>query len=76
MRCGKTYFMQKPAVNDFFGDILKAELVSSIEITPTRKVDIQSNFSCDVEFHYTQTLQHFNDLIEDSKLKSVDYTNI
>ena len=75
-RCEKTYLMQKPAVNNFFGDILKAEWVSSIEITPTREADIQSNFSCGVEFHYPQTLEHFDDLIEDSKLKSIDYANI
>ena len=51
-RCGKTYFMQKLAINNFFGDIVKAEWVSSIELTLTREVEIQSIFSCDAEFHY------------------------
>ena len=61
--------------NIFFGDIVKAEWVSSIELTPTREVDIQSNFSCDVEFHYPQTLKRFDDLIEDSKLKTIEDTD-
>ena len=46
--------MQKLATNNFFGDIVKAEWVSSIELTPTREAEIQSSFSCDVEFHYPQ----------------------
>ena len=56
MRCGKTYFMQKLAINNFFGDIVKAEWVSSIELNPRRDTEIQSSFSCDVEFHYPQNL--------------------
>lgn len=31
-RCGKTYFMQKLAVNNFFVYIIKAEWVPSIEL--------------------------------------------
>ena len=46
--------MQKLATNNFFGDIVKAEWVSSIELPPTREAEIQSSFSCDVEFHYPQ----------------------
>ena len=55
--------MQKLAINNFFGDIVKAEGVSSIELTPTRETEIQSSFSCDVEFYYPQTLERFNNLI-------------
>ena len=74
MRCGKTYFMQKLAINNFFGDIVKAEWVSSIELTLTREAEIQSTFSCDAEFHYPQTLERFGDLIEDFKLKAIEDT--
>ena len=42
--------------------------------TPTREAEIQSGFSCGVEFHYLQTLENFNDLIEDFKLKPIEDT--
>ena len=58
--------------NTFFGDIVKAEWVSSIELTPTKQAEIQSNFSCDVEF---ETLKHFDELIEDLKLKTIEVTD-
>ena len=67
--------MQKLAINNFFADILKTERLSSIESTPTREAEIQSSFSCDVEFHYPQTLERFNDLIEDFKLKTIEDTD-
>ena len=67
--------MQKLAINNFFGDIVKAEGVSSIELTPTREAEIQSSFSCDVEFHYPQTLERFDELIEHFKLKTIEVTD-
>ena len=63
------------AINNFFVDIVKAEWVSSIELIPTREAEIQSSFSCDIEFHYPQTLEHFDDLIEDFKLKAIEDTD-
>ena len=74
-RCGKTYFMQKLAINNFFVDTIKTEWVSSIELTPTREAEIQSSFSCHVEFHYPQALERFDDLIEDFKLKTIEDTD-
>ena len=74
-RDAEKHFMQKLAINNFFGDIVKAEGVSSIELTPTRETEIQSSFSCDVEFHYPQTLERFNNLIEDFKLKAIEDTD-
>ena len=61
--------------NNFFGDIVKAEWVSSIELTPTSKAKIQSSFSCDVELHYPRTLERFDDLIEDFQLKTIEDTD-
>ena len=58
--------------NNFFGDIVKAEWVSSIELTPTKEAEIHSNFSCDVEF---QTLKRFDELIEHLKLKTIEDTD-
>ena len=63
-RCGKTYFMQKLTINNFFRDIVRAGWVSSIELTPTREAEIQ--------FHYPQTLER---LIEDFKLKTIEDTD-
>ena len=74
-RCEKIYFMQKLTINDFFGVNVKAECVSSIELTPTREIETQSSFNCDVEFHYPKTLERFDDSIEDFKLKTIEDTN-
>ena len=67
--------MQKLSINNFFGDIVKAEWVLSIELTPTSKAKIQSSFSCDVELHYPRTLERFDDLIEDFQLKTIEDTD-
>ena len=34
--CGKTYFLQKLGLNNFFGKIVKTEWVSGIEISEAR----------------------------------------
>ena len=69
--CGKTHFMQKLAVNNFFRKIVKTEWVLSIQLTPTREAEMQASFSCDVTFHYPQTLYHLDEVIEDFKLKTI-----
>ena len=51
---------------------MKAEWVSSIELTPTREAENQWSLSYDVEFHYPQTPERFDDLIEDFKLKTIE----
>ena len=63
--CGKTYFTQKVAVNRFFGRLKKVEWVSYTELKREREAEIESCFSCDVEFHYPKGLQKFEDLLED-----------
>ena len=73
--CGKTYFMQKLAVNNFLGKIVKTEWVSSIQLSKIREVEIQSSFSCDVSFHYPQTLEAFDSLVEEFNLKSIGDTD-
>ena len=50
--CRKTYFIQKVAVNNFFGNLVKAEWVSYIKLDKTREAEIRSCFSCDIDFHY------------------------
>ena len=63
--CGKTTFMQKLALNNFFGKIKKAEWVSYIPLTAKRETEIQSNFSCEVKFYYPRSIEELDDLLEE-----------
>ena len=65
--CGKTTFMQKLALNNFFGNLKKAEWVSYIPLTKTREAEIQSNFSCMVYFSYPHTPDELGDLLKEFK---------
>ena len=67
---GKTFFTQKLVVNHFFGTLKKVEWLSSIELSIEREAEIESCFSRDVEFHYPNRLEAFNDLLEEFKARS------
>ena len=71
MGCGKTTFMQKLALNNFFGKIKRAEWVSYIPLTSKREAEIQSNFSCEVKFYYLRSVEELEDLLEEFKQKSI-----
>ena len=49
--CGKTTFFEKLGLNKFFGDIIKTEWISGIDIDKTRKTEIESYFSNETEDH-------------------------
>ena len=49
--CGKTIFLEKLAINNFFGNIIKTEWVSGIEIDNSREAEIQSCFSNETKVH-------------------------
>ena len=49
--CGKTTFLEKLGLNKFFGDIIKTEWISGIDIDKTRKTEIESYFSNETEDH-------------------------
>ena len=68
--CGKTFFMQKSAVNNFFGTLKKVESVSSAELSAERKAEIESCFLCSVDFHSPNGLETFNDLLDEFKAHS------
>ena len=68
--CGKTTFMQKLALNNCFGILKKAEWVSYIPLTKKREAEIQSNFSCVVDFWYPHSVDELGDLLEEFKQKS------
>ena len=68
--CGKTTFVQKLALTKFFYELRNAELVSGISITNEREGEIETNFSCKIEFYYLDNNDELNDTIEGLKFKS------
>ena len=68
--CGKTAFVQKLAVNKFFGDLNKAEWVSYIKLDKQRKAELQSCFDCQLDFYYPRNKEQLENLSEYFKTKS------
>ena len=64
--CGKTSFVQRLALYDFFGKLKNAKWVSGIQLNESREAEIESNFSCDISFFYPNDV---NDLIDEFKLE-------
>ena len=69
--CGKTTFLQKLGINNFFGDIVKTEWISGIDIDEKRKAKIQSCFSNETEVHTAKEPDELDLLIETFKLRHV-----
>ena len=67
--CGKTSFVQKLALYDFFGELKSAKWVSGIQLNESREAKIESNFSCDISFFYPNDVHELADLIEEFKLE-------
>ena len=67
--CGKTSFVQKLALYDFFGKLKNAKWVSGIQLNQIREAEIESNFSCDISFFYPNDVNELADLIEEFKLE-------
>ena len=63
--CGKTFFTQKLAVNNFFDKLKKTEQVSYIKLTKEREAEIESCFMCEVEFHYPEDQDVLTDLLDE-----------
>ena len=68
--CGKTHFTQKLVLNRFFGILKIVGWVSYIYLSRERKAEIDSCFSCKVEFHYPKSIEQFDDLLEIFKASS------
>ena len=68
--CGKTPFVQKLAINRFFGELNAAEWVSSIKLNKAREAEIQSCFECELDFYYPRNKEQFEELLEYFKTKS------
>ena len=60
---GKTHFIQQLALNGIFGNLEKTFWVSGIVLSDTRKAQIQSCFSNDIEFFEVQNHEDLNELI-------------
>ena len=73
--CGKTDFLQKLGLNNFFGKLVKTEWVTGIEIDEQREAEIQSCFSKKFEFHLVTEPDDLVSLIEKFKLRIRDITN-
>ena len=67
--CGKTSFVQKLALYDFFGKLKNAKWVSGIQLNQSREAQIESNFSCDISFYYPNDVNDLVDLIDEFKLE-------
>ena len=72
--CGKTTFLEKLGLNNFFGNIIKTEWVSGIDTDKKREVEIQSFFSNETEVHIANEWDELDSLIETFKLRSHEDT--
>ena len=68
--CGKTAFVQKLAINRFFGELNASEWVSFIKLDKAREAEIQSCFECELDFYYPRNKEQFEELLEYFKTKS------
>ena len=67
---GKTTFLEKLGLNNFFGNIIKTEWISGIAIDKQREAKIQSYFSNETEVHVAKEQDELDSLIETFKLRS------
>ena len=78
--CGKTTFLEKLGLNNFFGNIIKTEWISGIDIDKKREAEIQSYFSNEIEVHIVKEPDELDSLIETFKLRSheeiIDKNNV
>ena len=72
--CGKTTFLEKLGLNNFFGNIIKTEWISGIDIDKQREAEIQSYFSNETEVHVAKEQDELDSLIETFKLRSREET--
>ena len=71
---GKTTFLEKLALNNFFGNIIKTEWISGTETDKQREAKIQSYFSNETEIHVAKEQDELDSLLETFKLRSREET--
>ena len=67
--CGKTTFLERLGLNNFFGKLVKTEWISGIDIDEKREAEIQSSFSNETEVHIAKEPEELDSLIETFKLR-------
>ena len=70
--CGKTTFLEKLWINNFFWNLVKTEWISGIDIGEKREARIQSCFSNETEIHIAKGPDELDALIETLKLRTHD----
>ena len=73
--CGKTTFLEKLGINNFFGNIKKTEWISGIDIDKQREDEIQSHFNNETEVYISKEQDELDSLIETFKLRSREETD-
>ena len=68
--CGKTTFVQKLALNNFFGDLKKVKWVSGIRLVRREKLKLNQIFHAKSNFSYPLDEDELNDKLEEFKLES------
>ena len=68
--CGKTTFIEKLGLNNFFGNIVKTEWVSGTAIDKKIEAEIQSYFKNETEVHIAQDQDKLDSLIDTLKQRS------
>ena len=72
---GKTTFLEKLGLNNFFGNIIKTEWISGIDTDKKREAEIQSYFSNEIEVHIAKELDELDSLLETFKLQYREETS-
>ena len=70
--CGKTTFLEKLGINKFFGNLVKTEWISRIDIDKKREAKIQSCFSSKTEVHIAKEPDERDSLIQTFKIRTHD----
>ena len=73
--CGKTTFIEKLGLNNFFGEIIKTEWISGKTIDKKREGEIQSYFKNETEVHVAEVEDELKALIETFKQRSEENDN-
>ena len=68
--CGKTFFVQRLAINNFFATLKKVEWICSIQLDKDREAEIGSSFLCEIDFHHPEDKNSFDSLLEQFKARS------
>ena len=70
--CGKITFLEKLGINNFFGNLVKTEWISRIDIDEKREAKIQSCFRNETEIHFAKGPDELDLLLETFKLRTHD----